>query len=136
VASEHQQSLSSAARIFLQHFGRRDSDVALGLMSDRVTYRVPGHSALSGTFSGREAVADHLAKVLDLAGGTMAAVKVEDVMEGLSHVAAIVDAHGQGGGRSYRGRNLYLFSFDADGLIDDIALFPCDEAALERFIGP
>jgi uncharacterized protein len=136
MALDSQPSLASAARIFLQHYGRGDSDVVLRLMSEHVTYHVPGHSRLSGVFTGREAVAQHLANIHDVASGTMAASKVDDLMVGVTHVTAMVETHAQSDGRSYHGRVLYLFSFDVDGLIDGIALFPCDEAALERFVGP
>ena len=135
MASDPRPSLAFEARVFLQHFGRRDSTVALALLSEGVTYHVPGRSALAGTFRGREEVTAHLARIVEYTGGTMAAAKVEDVMEGERHVAALVDTHAQGGGRTFRGRHLFLFAFDTDRHIEDVVVLPCDEAAVDRFFG-
>jgi ketosteroid isomerase-like protein len=135
MAPADRPSLASEARIFLQHFGRHDSEIALALLAENITYRVPGRSSLAGTFHGREEVAGHLARIVEVTGGTMATSKVEDVMEGERHVAALVDTHAQGGGRTFHGRHLFLFAFDADRRIEDVAVFPCDTAAVDRFFG-
>lgn len=125
-----------AAQQFVMHIGHRDSEQAMELLSPQVTYRVQGHHALAGVFSGREEVTRHLMLLLERTRGTLDALKWEDWLLGEDHVAALADIRAQADGQVYTGRYLFLVRFDIDDKIADVIVFIEDERAAERFFGP
>ncbi len=85
------------ARSFVGGIGVGTIDDAARLLAPDVVYRVLGHHALSGVFSGRDAVAAHLRAVISQTDGRFDPVKFDDWMLGLRHVSVLVDV--QAGGR-------------------------------------
>lgn len=132
----HHSVRLAAARTFLMHIGRGDSDEAMGLLSEHVTYRAQGDNALAGLFVGRDAVARHLMALVERTSGTYETFKREDWMIGEHHVAGLASAHAQSNGKIYRGRTLTLMTFNSADEIEGITVFFEDQHALDRFIGP
>jgi len=126
----------AAAQEFLSHMGRGDVGAASGLLSDQVVYRSPGHNALSGVFTGPQAVVAHLMNLARKTSGTFDAFKWDDWMIGQHHVAGLTTVHAQADGRRYRGHHLILVTFNAADKIEGIAIFFEDQGAIDRFIGP
>lgn len=121
---------------FLIHVGRFAPSWASEVLSPQVTYRVAGHHALAGTFSGRDEVVSHLAKVVEVTGGTFDPIKWEDWLVGESHVATIATFNIRADHRSFAGRMIYLVGFDNADLIVSIRAFFEDEDAAAQFLGP
>ncbi len=124
------------AQRFLIHIGHFDPVWADELLSPQVIYRVAGHHALAGVFSGRDQVTSHLSKVLEVTGGTIDPIKWEDWLVGESHVATIANLRMHADHRSFAARMIYLVEFDDADLIVSIRAFFEDEDAARQFFGP
>lgn len=118
----------------LRCIGRADPEAAIAHLSPTVRYVVPGRSDLAGELHGPAEVAGHLLRLFQRTSGTLEALKWDDVMEGETHVVALITARAQRPGHTYHGRHLYLLAFDPDDRIDEIRLFLEDQGALDRFL--
>ena len=114
--------------------GRSDPQAMLAHLSPDVRYVVPGHSDLAGELRGPEEVAEHLLRLFQRTFGTLEALKWDDVMEGETHVTALITVHAQRPGHSYTGHLLYLLAFDPDDRVQEIRVFTTDQRALDRFL--
>jgi ketosteroid isomerase-like protein len=123
------------AQQFVMHIGRREIDQVVELLAPSVTYRVLGHHALAGTFSGREEVSKHLVHLDDRASGTFDTIKYEDWMVGQDHVVGLAVISMGAAGRLFTGRAVFLFKFDGADRIVAIAVFFEDEDSAARFFG-
>jgi len=106
------------------------------LLAPEVTYRVLGRHSLSGEFSGRRQVAEHLARLVERTQRTFNAVKWDDWMIGDRHVAAVVTVHAQARGALYVGRQIFVAEFNPEEEIAAMFVFFEDERAAKRFFGP
>ncbi len=122
-------------RSFVTSLGGARSDDALRLLAPNVAYRVLGHHSLSGAFSGREAVAQHLKAIVTQTDGRFDPVKFEDWMLGLRHVAVLLVVHAEVGGAAQQLRHLILMRFNDENLIDEVVVFFSDPEAAERLYG-
>lgn len=82
MTTEQPPSRLQIAQSLAAHFGHRDFDQYIGLLSEDVTYRVDGNHALSGTFHGPEEIGAHVRDVVDRTGSTYDAVKWENLVGG------------------------------------------------------
>jgi ketosteroid isomerase-like protein len=123
------------AKQFALHLGQRDVAQALPLLSPQVSYRVLGDHALAGTFTGPEAVANHLIQLADLTTGTYETLKWADWLIGEDHVAALADVQMQAEQRKFHAQPLFLMKFDLNDRISEITIFFESEAAALRFFG-
>jgi ketosteroid isomerase-like protein len=129
-----QSARLETARAFISHIGRGDADHLVDLLSEHVTYRAPGDNALAGSFTGREAVAAHLAQLSERTTA-FRPVQWEDWLVGELHVAALVTIHAQMSGTIYRGRQIILIGFDYENKIEALTVFFEDQGAIDRFVG-
>jgi ketosteroid isomerase-like protein len=120
------------AREFVRLIGRKQGDEALSLLAPNVTYLVPGHTPVSGLFTGPEAVAAHVSDVLALTEGSLEDVKWEDWMVGEHYVGLLVRVRVHFTGHVYDGRHLYLIRFDNQDRIDEVVVFFEDAEAMAR----
>lgn len=125
----------SSARSFVTSLGSGTTDGALALLAPEVVYRVLGHHALSGAFSGREAAAKHLEAIFTQTDGRFDPTKFDDWMLGLRHVSVLVDVHAEVGGAAQRLRHLILMRFNAEDLIEEVTVFFSDPDVAERLYG-
>lgn len=123
------------AQRFLLAVGTPAFADAVGELSPDVTCRVLGSNAFSGTYTGREAVAAHLDRIVRFTRGTLDPVKWLDWLVGVDHVAALVEVHAQGQGARFHGRHLLLVRFDQLDRVDEVTVFFENLAAAERFFG-
>jgi hypothetical protein len=123
------------ARSFVTSLGVGNTNEALKSFATDVVYRVVGHHALSGPFSGRDAVAKHFKAIITQTDGRFDPVKFDDWMLGLSHVSILVDVHVEVGGASQQLRHLILMRFNVEDLIDDVTVFFSDPEVAERLYG-
>jgi hypothetical protein len=123
------------ARSFISSVGVASPDDALRLLAPDATYRVLGHHALAGAFSGRDAIAGHLAALITQTDGRFDPVKYVDWMLGLRHVSMLVDVHVEVGRAGLLLRHLILMAFNADDLIEEVTVFSSDPDVAERLYG-
>ncbi len=134
-SSEAPQGLLPTARRFLQLVLQKDFGPAALLLQPDVVYRVPGRSALAGTFSGRDAVVRHLDAVFERADGGVDAIQWEDWLVGVSHVGALLHLHLESRGRRHNDRVFFLLAFGSGGTIADIRLSFDDQEDFDALIG-
>lgn len=121
------------AQTFLIHLGHEDAREAINLLSPSITYKVPGNHPLSGVFSGKTEVEQHLMALVAATRGTFDLIQWEDWMEGSEHISALVHVQMQREGRIMDGHFVILLRFDLDGKIDEIVLYPDDQGKLDFF---
>jgi ketosteroid isomerase-like protein len=132
--SEHSSRLE-AAQAFVMHLGHRDFERCMALLSETVTYKVPGYGPLAGGLVGHDAVAGHLADLVARTGGSYDSLKWVDWMVGEDHVAVLAEIHMQGSGQRYVGPVLFLLSFDGGDKITGIVVFLEDVASVTHVLG-
>ncbi|MEZ4552289.1 MAG: nuclear transport factor 2 family protein [Dehalococcoidia bacterium] len=117
----------------LAAFNDNDIDRLTQYVHDDVKYIIRGRSSISGTYEGREAMADALRTVKELTGGTMTAVP--DVMlSGEDAVMAYLHVTGtRPDGRTYDNYQAYLYRV-RDGKLAEGQTIPVDQAAFEEFL--
>lgn len=123
------------ARSFVVNLGASRPQDALELLAPDANYRVLGHHALSGSFSGREAIATHLAALVTQTDGRFDPVKYVDWMLGLRHVAILVDVHVEVGRAEQLLHHLILMGFNSDNLIREVTVFSSDPDVADRLYG-
>ena len=77
----------AAAQQFFEKAFRGEVSSAIELLDEEVSYQIAGQAA--GHLEGREAVAQHLGKLLGLTQRTFDVLQWEDWMAGTNHVAAL-----------------------------------------------
>jgi ketosteroid isomerase-like protein len=127
--------LANARRFLLGYFSD-ELDEVVHLLSDDVTYTVPGHMAVSGVFHGPKEVKEHLTRLLAFSLSTFDVLKWVDWLVGETHVAVLQYAQVQAHGSIYRGHQLYVVEVDADDRLSDIKVFFEDQEAAARFFAP
>ena len=104
------------------------------LLSPKVTYTVPGHSALSGVFHGPDEVETHISRLHKFLNGTYDILKWVDWLEGESHVAGIQYVQVQSNRIRYRGHQVYVVTFDENDALLDIKILFEDELDALRLL--
>jgi ketosteroid isomerase-like protein len=121
------------AREFFQRAIRGEVSTAVEFLDENVSYHVPGSHQLAGHFSGPQAVAQHLGKLLQFTKRTVEVLKWEDWMVGVNHVAALIQLSVQHRTADQSLRAIYLVMLTDDSKIRRIEMFFDDQAAVERF---
>jgi len=111
-------------------FGREPIVVARTLADD-VVWRVPGANAMSGEYSGRDAVLQFLRQTLVLSGGTYR-TELRYVVADDDRAVAVYGARGERAGRTLD-IDQALFCVIRDGRIADVTAVPFDFAAFDAF---
>lgn len=104
---------------------RRDLEVVAATFHDDIVWRVPGRSAISGTYRGKDEVLGYVRTRQELAGGTFE-ITVHDVLANDEHGLVIASGRTARNGRdwTWRGHGLYRFR---DGKIVECCLLPEDQ---------
>jgi ketosteroid isomerase-like protein len=123
----------AAAQEFFQRSFSGDVSSAIEFLDEKASYHVPGANQLAGDFEGREAVAQHLSKLLELTSRTVNVLQWEDWMLGVNHVAALTHMSVQHRGALETFRAVYVLTVDEDAKIKRIEVFFEDQAAVDRF---
>jgi ketosteroid isomerase-like protein len=123
------------AQRLASHFGHRDFDQCIDLLSENVTYRVGGNHALAGTFHGRDEVIAHAMDLVNRTGNTFDTFKWEDWLVGENHVATLLRAHATEHGATLELRLLVLMGFDPSDKVSEVTIFFEDASSAERFFG-
>ncbi|MEZ4503082.1 MAG: nuclear transport factor 2 family protein [Dehalococcoidia bacterium] len=130
MSDEGNLAILSAA---LAAFNDNDIDRLAQHVHDDVKYIIRGRSFISGTYEGREAMAQALRKVKELTDGTMTATP-EVMLSGGDAVMAYLHVTGsRPNGRTYDNYQAYLYRF-RDGKLAEGQTIPVDQAAFEEFL--
>jgi len=120
----------AAAQQFFEKAFRGEVSSAIELLDEEVSYQIAGQAA--GHLEGREAVAQHLGKLLGLTQRTFDVLQWEDWMAGTNHVAALAHLNVQPPGTILNFRTVYLIEVTDDAKIRRIEMFFDDQAAVEN----
>ncbi len=125
--------LANTQRFFIS-FATNTLDPTEHLLSSKVTYTVPGRSALSGVFRGPDEVKAHICRLHRFLNGTYDILKWVDWLEGESHVAGIQYVQVQSHRIRYRGHQVYVVTFDENDALLDIKILFEDESQALRLL--
>lgn len=123
----------SAAQTFLVHVSEENARGAVSLLSPTITFRIPGNSMLSGVFSGRSEVMDHLSALTEATHGTFDLIQWEDWMQGDQHISVLAKVQMQRKGRVLDAHFVILMRFDREDGIDELDVFADDQNKVDLF---
>lgn len=109
----------------------RDFDGLSELLSEDITWHVPGHNPLAGTHHGRPAVLQVLRKLVELTGGT-STVNTAALLAGADLVAVVEQGSARTATATIEIRNVSLFRV-SKGRIQEVWFLPGDQYALDGF---
>lgn len=109
----------------------RDFDGLSDLLSEDITWHVPGHNPLAGTHHGRIAVLNVLRKLVELTGGT-STVNTAALLTGADLVAVVEKGSARTAAATIEIRNVSLFHV-SNGRIQEMWFLPGDQYALDAF---
>ena len=101
-----------------------------GLLTEDVTWTVPGDNAIAGTYRGREDVLAYFRRRRDLAGGTFRMQRLDVLAGEGNRVAALTDGVAVIGGAERRWSTVGLYEVD-EGRIAACWLLPLDAGAFD-----
>lgn len=109
---------------------RRDLVAVAATFHDEIVWHVPGRSAISGTYRGKEEVLEYVRMRQQLAEGTLE-ITVQDVLANDEHGLVIASGRAVRKGREWRWRGHGLYRF-LDGKIAECWLLPEDQYLFDR----
>lgn len=122
------QALSAA----FDAFNRNDLAAASGFLAEDIVYTIRGRATVSGTYRGRQAVADALGRIKQLTSGSMTA-KPEAVLADGENIMMYMHVTGtRPDGRRYGNHQAYFYRF-RDGRLAEGQTIPVDQHAFEAF---
>lgn len=109
-------------RKFYAALSKGDFETVSFLLANNLVWHQPGHGALSGIYSGKEAVFAHLGKMAALSNGTFAIDEVDYITENENFVVAAIGFAVAAGEHSMAMKGVDLFRFEGE-LIQEVWLF-------------
>jgi len=109
-------SATTVVRRFYQAFVTGDMATIDRLMTEDVSFHVPGTGSNAGDYQGKEAVFGFFGKAADATGGSLK-LELLDVMAGEDHVAALATYRAERDGRAPLQNNLVQLIKLRDGRI-------------------
>jgi ketosteroid isomerase-like protein len=111
-------------------FGRGDMDGVARILADDVLWHSPGHSPLSGDYTGIPAVLGLLGEIAQRTGGTFRA-DVHDILANDVHGVALVTISGSRGGKTVTDRQVHVVHF-RDGKLAESWFTGTDQDAVDE----
>ena len=118
-------------RSIFSAFARKEGFALRGLFAEDAVWTVPGTSAMSGVFRGREEIFRFLARLPKETDGTYGS-ELRDVLASDERAAALYRARGTRRGRTLELDQVLLFRIEG-GLVHEVLARPSDPAAFEVF---
>ena len=112
---------------------RNDIDAAAEGVPDDVVFIVRGQSSVSGAYTGREALAGVLGRILNVTDGTMSGVPEVVLAEGDNVMMYMRVIGTRSDGRRYDSHQAYLYRFRNGRLIEGQTI-PVDQHAFAEFL--
>jgi len=100
------------------------------MLSDDVTWHVPGHSALAGDYRGRDEVLRYFAHRRELAGPTFR-IEVRGVLADDERVVILAGGEVSHDGKTFTWRTVVVFRM-AQGIIAECWMFPYDQHTFDN----
>jgi uncharacterized protein len=116
VTLDKQASPTAIVRRFYQAFVTGDMATIDSLVTDDVSFHVPGTGSNAGDYQGKQAVFGFFGKAMDTTGGSLK-LELLDVMAGQDHVAALATYRAEREGRTPLQNNLVQLIKLRDGRI-------------------
>ena len=125
------ESNAAIIRRAYDDFARGDTFAVFAAFDPAITWHVPGHSPLSGTFTGHDQIADFFQRTMELSGGAFS-IDVHHVLadEDLVVVLATVNAQRSGVSASFPEVRVWRV---ADGMAIEFREYQGDEQREDRF---
>ncbi len=101
------------------------------LLAEDVVFHVPGRGPLVGDYRGKDEVVRYLTRYTELTGGSIR-LEPQEFLSGENHVAALVHARGERGGRVLDDHGMHLFRI-TNGKISERWSYPQDLYSTDEF---
>jgi ketosteroid isomerase-like protein len=112
-------------------FARGDIPAVLAAFDPGITWHVPGHSPLSGVYTGHDEVVDFFRRTMELSGGAFA-IDVHQVLADGDVAAALVTVNAQRNGHAAAFPEVQVWRL-ANGRIVSFREYQGDEQTEDRF---
>jgi ketosteroid isomerase-like protein len=109
---------------------QRDDASLAALLTEAVVWHVPGRSAISGEYRGKDEVMEYVRRRRDLATDTFE-ITVHDVLANDEHGLVIASGRAKRSGKAVEWRAHGLYRFE-DGKIAECWLLPEDQAVFDE----
>jgi ketosteroid isomerase-like protein len=105
-------------------FSAGDMETLTGLFAEDAVWHASGHTELSGTKQGRDAIFGYFAELFSRSDGTVK-VTVDDVIAGENHTVVLDHIHAERGGNVLDENGVNVFRIQ-DGLVVEVTQFSVD----------
>lgn len=112
-------------------FAGRDMAALFELLSDEITFVIPGKSIQAGTFAGKDAVRGYFSIAGAHTGGTHR-VELLDLLANDIRAVALVRALGQRGDQLFDMTVIHIWQL-LDGKLAKVSVIPTDQYAFDAF---
>lgn len=129
--AETQTENEAIVRRIFTAFANKQGFALRDVFADDAVWVVPGRSAMSGTFRGREEIFRFLGRLPRETGGTYGSSLI-DVLVSHDRAAALYRATGERNGRYLELEQVLLFTI-RDGLVHEVVALPTDPDAFAEF---
>jgi ketosteroid isomerase-like protein len=110
---------------------RRDDQSLRAVFNERIVWHVPGRSAISGEYRGKDEVMEYVRRRRELADDTFE-ITVEDVLANDQHGLVIATGRVSRGGKVFEWRAHGLYRFEGDGKIAECWVLPEDQQLFDE----
>jgi ketosteroid isomerase-like protein len=116
-------------------YGGGDASAFAGLLAPDITWSIPGHNAIAGTYRGVDSVLRYFVRRRDIADSTFR-LHQRDVLTGTGNrITALTDGTATIGGRDRKWSTVGLYEI-RDGLVCACWLLPLDPAEFDEIWSP
>ena len=121
-------------RAYQAAMARGDYEAGATVFDPDVTYTVPGHNVLSGSYKGPQQVMGYLGKLMELTRGTYGISEMHWLVNEKEQVILFIKNHANLNGRSFAWEETILFEFK-NGKKYKLEHFQADQAGVDAFLG-
>ena len=121
-------------RTYFDAVARGDIGALGALFSDELVWHQPGKGALSGTYSGKDALFGLLGSFMERSGGTFRIDEIGKLLANGDYVATTLHFHAKASGKDLSMSGIDVLRIE-DGKIHEVWLFSEDQDAEDAFWG-
>ena len=114
-----------------EDFAKRDIGAVFAVFDRSLTWHVPGHGPLSGTYTGHDQIGGFFGRTMELSGGTFS-IDVHNVLAGDDLVVVLVTVRAQRNGVSASFPEVHVWRLN-NGKVTEFREYQGDELREDQF---
>jgi ketosteroid isomerase-like protein len=112
-------------------FAQGDVPAVLGMLSEQITWHIPGRSPLSGDYTGHEEVVGFFTKSMELSAGTLR-VQMDELLADGDRVIALTTVSARRNGTSWSAPEVHVWRV-LDGMATEFREYQGDQQTEDDF---